>query len=270
MKKLFAIFAAALIAFGMSSCKKNNGTEPDPQPQPQPEKKEGFAIEVSKITHKAATIKVTPADTSVSYYSQVVTKIVYDEAYKGDDAKLLENIQKSVKEEYQHAGSIAGWVKGGEHTYKQGDLYPEAEYLAIVVLMDKEGNIPEGAKMYSKVFKTEKAPLTLTIQINDVYSDAVSYSIIPSDTKQSFFFYVKGMYWVEGKEDEELIEFAKEMSASERGEHMWTGEMKDAIYVEGLLPETQYTMFAFYMDKDGNVPAGAKVVRSENFKTLAK
>ena len=76
MKKLFAIFAAALIAFGMSSCKKNNGTEPDPQPQPQPEKKEGFAIEVSKITHKAATIKVTPADTSVSYYSQVVTKIV--------------------------------------------------------------------------------------------------------------------------------------------------------------------------------------------------
>ena len=259
MKKLFAIFAAALVAFGMSSCKGQN----------EPEKKEGFTIEVSKITAKSATITVTPADTSVSYYRLVMAKVVYDEAYKGDDAKFFEDIQTSVKEEYKYAGSIAGWVKGGEHTYVQGDLLAEVEYLAVVMPMDKEGNIPVGAKLYSKAFKTEKAPLTLEIQINNVYSDAVSFSIIPSDPSKSFFFYVKGMYWVEGKEDAELIEFAKELSASERSENMYTGEMREAVYVN-LLPETQYTIFAFYMDKDGNVPAGAKVVRSKNFKTLAK
>ena len=262
MKKFFAIFAAALVAFGMSSCKTNNGNEPEP------EKKEGFTITVSKITHKSATIKVTPADTSVSYYSQVVAKIVYDEAYKGDDAKLLEDIQKSVKEEYQHAGSIAGWVKGGEHTYAQGDLYPETEYLAIAVAMDKEGNIPVGAKLYSKAFTTEKAPLTLEVWINSVTTSTVDFSIIPSDTKEPFFFNFVVKAVADGREDADLIAEAKEMSAEERGDYLWTGELRNAIH-PGLVPDVPYVLYAFFMDRDGNVPTGAKVVRA-NFRTDAE
>ena len=258
MKKIFAIFAAALVAFGMSSCKGQN----------EPEKKEGFTITVSNIAAKAATITVTPADTSVSYYCQVVAKVVYDEAYKGDDAKLFEDIQKSVKEEYQHTGSIGGWVKGGEHTYVQGDLYPESEYLAVVMLMDKEGNIPVGAKLYSKAFKTEKAPLTLEIQIDGVRSNGVEYNIIPSDLKTRIFFNVVVQAVADGREDADLIAEAKEMSDEELNDHVWTGEVRNAVRI-GLVPNVDYVMYAFYFDKNKNVPAGTKVVRA-NFKTAAE
>ena len=259
MKKLFAIFAAALIAFGMSSCKGG---------QNEPEKKEGFTIEVSKITAKTATVKVTPADTSVSYFSQVVAKTVYDQ-YKGDDAKFFEDIQKSVKEEYKYAGSIAGWVKGGEHTYVQGDLLAEVEYLAVVMPMDKEGNIPVGAKLYSKAFTTEKAPLTLEVRINSVTTSTVNFSIIPSDSKSSFFFNFVVQAVADGREDADLIAEAKEMSAEERDNYMWTfGELIEAIH-PGLVPDVPYVLYAFFMDKDGNVPTGAKVVRA-NFRTDAE
>ena len=259
MKTLFAIFTAALIAFGMSSCKGG---------QNEPEKKEGFTIEVSKITAKTATVKVTPADTSVSYFSQVVAKTVYDQ-YKGDDAKFFADLQENVKQEYATTGTITGWVKGGENTYVDGSLYPETEYLAIAVAMDKEGNIPVGAKLYSKAFTTEKAPLTLEVRINSVTTSTVNFSIIPSDSKSSFFFNFVVKAVADGREDADLIAEAKEMSAEERDNYMWTfGELREAIH-PGLVPDVPYVLYAFFMDKDGNVPTGAKVVRA-NFRTDAE
>ena len=47
---------------------------------------------------------------------------------------------------------------------------------------------------------------------------------------------------------------------------MWKlGELKDAVHPD-LMPGKEYVLYAFYMDKDGNVPADAKVARAE-FKT---
>ena len=260
MKKLFAIFAAALVAFGMTSCKDKNA--------PEPEKKEGFTIEVSNITAKAATITVTPGNDTVSYYNRVMPKRTFDQACEGDEAKLLENFQRSAKEEYQHAGSIGGWVKGGAHTYVRDDLFPETEFLAIVVPMDKEGNIPVGAKMYSKAFTTEKATATIEIRIDGVISDAVYYNIIPSDLKTRIFFNVVVQAVADGREDKDLIAEAKEMSDEELNDHVWTGEVRNAVR-SGLVPNVNYVMYAFYFDENKNVPAGTKVVRA-NFKTDAE
>ena len=257
MKKLFAIFTAALIAFSMSSCKGG---------QNEPEKKEGFTIEVSKITAKTATVKVTPADTSVSYFSQVVAKTVYDQ-YKGDDAKFFADLQENVKQEYAATGTITGWVKGGENTYVDGSLYPETEYLAIAVAMDKEGNIPAGAKLYSKAFTTEKAPATIEIRIDGVAADKVYYNIIPSDLKTRIFFNVVVQAVADGREDADLIAEAKEMSDAELSDHVWTGEVTNAV-IAGPVPNVNYVMYAFYFDENKNVPAGTKVVRA-NFKTDA-
>ena len=144
MKKLFAIFAAALIAFGMSSCKKTNGNEPEPQ----------------------------------------------------------------------------------------------------------------------------KEPATIEIQIDGVRSNGMEFNIIPSDLKTRIFFNVVVQAVADGREDKDLIAEAKEMSDEELSDHVWTGEVRNAVWI-GLVPNVNYVMYAFYFDENKNVPAGTKVVRA-NFKTDAE
>ena len=109
---------------------------------------------------------------------------------------------------------------------------------------------------------------TIEIRIDGVRSDAVYYNIIPSDLKTRIFFNVVVQAVADGREDKDLIAEAKEMSDEELNDHVWTGEVRNAVR-SGLVPNVNYVMYAFYFDENKNVPAGTKVVRA-NFKTDAE
>ena len=114
----------------------------------------------------------------------------------------------------------------------------------------------------------EKEPATIEIQIDGVAADKVYYNIIPSDLETRIFFNVVVQAVADGREDADLIAEAKEMSDAELSGHVWTGEIRNAVIVN-LVPNVDYVMYAFYFDKNKNVPAGTKVVRA-NFKTAAE
>ena len=60
MKKFFAFVAVALVAFSFASCNGNNPSA------------NAYKITVSNITAKSATITVVPADTTTSYYWDII------------------------------------------------------------------------------------------------------------------------------------------------------------------------------------------------------
>ena len=109
---------------------------------------------------------------------------------------------------------------------------------------------------------------TIEIQIDGVAADKVYYNIIPSDLETRIFFNVVVQAVADGREDADLIAEAKEMSDAELSGHVWTGEIRNAVIVN-LVPNVDYVMYAFYFDKNKNVPAGTEVVRA-NFKTAAE
>ena len=183
MKKIFSILAVALVAFSFASCNQNKEVEQD-----------NFVIEVSNITAKSALIAVTPADTTKTYYWDILPA---DTAAKMTD----EQIGAYFKEYFDYlidyyAGyydlSYEDFILKGKDEYEYTKLDPNTEYMVVSIYMD--ANAVASGKATRKNFKTleqkeDPVPADMTFQIaaSDVTFSSADVAITPSNNEAYYY-----------------------------------------------------------------------------------
>ena len=132
MKKIFGIFAAALIALSFASCGGNNN---------DPENKD-FKITVDSITAISAYVKVEPTDTAGYYFWGVFdAKDAVDQPDDSIIAAVNEEIDYVIKF-YTGLGyklNIFDLLYKGVSDYSFSGLLPESDYVVCAVKFNEAG-----------------------------------------------------------------------------------------------------------------------------------
>ena len=208
MKKFFAIMAAALVAFSFASCK--GGNEPE---------NEAYKIEITDITAKGATITVTPVDSTVTYYWDVLEAT---EAAKLTDeqvgAYLKEYLEEAVeyyKQYYGYDATLADFLLKGENSYSYTKLESNTEYTVVAIALDANG--ASSGKAARKNFKTLElkedpvpADMTFEIAASDITFSSANITVTPSNTTATYYWNIYKTAEIASMSDEELCAAIKE------------------------------------------------------------
>lgn len=255
MKKFFAIMAAALVAFSFASCK--GGNEPE---------NEAYKIEITDITAKGATITVTPVDSTVTYYWDVLEAT---EAAKLTDeqvgAYLKEYLEEAVeyyKQYYGYDATLADFLLKGENSYSYTKLESNTEYTVVAIALDANG--ASSGKAARKNFKTLElkedpvpADMTFEIAASDITFSSANITVTPSNTTATYYWNIYKTAEIAGMSDEELcaaikedIEYTIEYYAYfgyEIGFEDFLSQGADSYEYDELDPNTAYTVIAVAM-----------------------
>lgn len=256
MKKFFAIMAAALVAFSFASC-KGGGNEPE---------NEAYKIEITDITAKGATITVTPVDSTVTYYWDVLEAT---EAAKMTDeqvgAYLKEYLEEAVeyyKQYYGYDATLADFLLKGENSYSYTKLESNTEYTVVAIALDANG--ASSGKAARKNFKTLElkedpvpADMTFEIAASDITFSSANITVTPSNTTATYYWNIYKTAAIAGMSDEELcaaikedIEYTIEYYAYfgyEIGFEEFLSQGADSYEYDELDPNTAYTVIAVAM-----------------------
>ena len=141
MKKIFSIFAAALILFGAVSC-KNKKDEPSAP-------KTTFTIEISNITDEGCDFIITPSDNTVEYMRMFMTTEQLENNTPVEIVKSQFSALEVVYTDLKNHGHIHQGRYGDTYT----DLTDDTEYVLAVFRIDENLNIV-GDVALSKSFYT--------------------------------------------------------------------------------------------------------------------
>ena len=270
MKKFFAIMAAALVAFSFASCK--GGNEPE---------NEAYKIEISNITAKGATIAVTPADSTVTYYWDIIEA---SEAAKMDD----DAVAAYYKEYFDYViDYYAGYydltyedlVLKGYDEYEYTSLDANTEYTVVAIALD--ANIGAAGKSVRKNFKTLElkedpvpADMTFEIAASDITFSGATISVTPSNNEATYYWNVFEAAEIAQMSDADLctnikdnIEYTIEYYAYFGYDVTFEDFLSkgpDAYEYDDLNPNTEYTVVAVAM---GTLGTTNGAVAKYNFST---
>ena len=175
MKRFLFLFG---IVFGLlfASCEKQ-----------QPIVIPTFEITVSDVTASTATVSVTPSDSSVWYYYDIIPVEYFNEYADADElAKdYLEWIEDEV-EYYQEYGVdyvFEDWLSRGVDGYDFSDLTAETEYVAFAFAVDTSTHLNTGAffQTHFTTLPVEETLLTFELANSDTAlwflpnSDEITY-----------------------------------------------------------------------------------------------
>ena len=141
MKKIFSIFAAALILVGAVSC-KNKKDEPSAP-------KTTFTIEISNITDEGCDFIITPSDNTVEYMRMFMPTEQLDNNTPVEIVESQFSALEVVYTDLKNHGQIHQGRYGD--TYK--DLIEDTEYVLAVFRIDENLNIVDDVAL-SKSFYT--------------------------------------------------------------------------------------------------------------------
>lgn len=208
MKKFFAIMAAALVAFSFASCK--GGNEPE---------NEAYKIEITDITAKGATITVTPVDSTVTYYWDVLEATeaakLTDEQVGASLKEYLEEAVEYYKQYYGYDATLADFLLKGENSYSYTKLESNTEYTVVAIALDANG--ASSGKAARKNFKTLElkedpvpADMTFEIAASDITFSSANITVNPSNTTATYYWNIYKTAEIAGMSDEELCAAIKE------------------------------------------------------------
>ena len=275
MKKIFAIVAAALVAFGFASCKGGN----------DPEQNAAFKIEISEITAKSAHIEVTPAEgtTGLFYWDLMDAK----EAAKMTD----EEIAAYFKDYFDYViDYYAGYydltyddlwlnAEDGMDAYDYSGLESNTEYAVVAISLD--ANCAAAGKAVIKTFKTLElkedpvpADMTFEIAVEDITFSGASISVTPSNTTATYYWNVFGTEEIASMSDADLCAAIKEnidymielygYYGYDLSYEDFLSQGQDAYAYDDLEANTAYTVIAVAM---GTLGTTNGAVAKYNFST---
>ncbi len=270
MKKFFAFVAAALVAFSFASCNGNNPSA------------NAYKITVSNITAKSATITVVPADTTTTYYWDIIAS---SEAAKMTDeqvgAYLKEYLEEAVAyyKQYGYEATIADFLVKGEDSYDYTKLESNTEYTVVAVALDETG-ASHGA-VARQNFKTleEKedpvpADMTFEIAVSDITFNSAYVTVAPSTNEATYYWNIFETAEIEGMSDAELCTSIKENIEYTIEYYGYFGydytfedflsKGSDAYDYNDLEPQKAYTVIAVAM---GSLGTTNGAVAKYNFET---
>lgn len=161
MKKYLMIIAAVAIAF--TACKQKPVVPPETT----------FDIQVSDLTATSVTITVTPSDTAVYYYFDIMKKENYDQFANDDEvvADMVEYFQELIEyyEQYGVEASLEDFMSKGVDGYDYDGISANTDYYAFAFKLDSTLTKLDG-KITKVPFHTPDVPnvnLSFTTQTND-------------------------------------------------------------------------------------------------------
>lgn len=270
MKKFFAFVAVALVAFGFASCNGNNPSA------------NAYKITVSNITAKSATITVVPADTTTTYYWDIMAS---SEAAKMTDeqvgAYLKEYLEEAVEyyKQYGVDATIADFLIKGEDSYDYTKLESNTEYTVVAVALDETG-ASHGA-VARQNFKTleEKedpvpADMTFEIAVSDITFNSAYVSVVPSSNEHTYFWNIFESEVIADMNDADLCAAVKANIENTIEYYGYFGydytfedflsKGSDAYDFNDLEPQKAYTVIAVAM---GSLGTTNGAVAKYNFET---
>jgi hypothetical protein len=152
MKKILSIVAAAVITLGFASCQGG---------QNEPGKKENvFTIEVSDITATGALVTVTPSDTNIYYYFDILTAEQLKEGYNVDS--FAAEMKAGVENEGE---KFPAYLSQKTDSWKYSGLLPENEYTVVAFQLDS--NYAAVGDWTKKTFSTTKLVIDKTVELKN-------------------------------------------------------------------------------------------------------
>lgn len=208
MKKILAFAAAALVAFGFASCKGGNSPE-----------NEAYKIEISNITATSAAITVTPADSTVTYYWDILEAA---EAAKMTDEQIgtyLKEYLEEAVEYYKNYGyddvTLADFLITGENSYEYTKLESNTEYAVVAIALDATG--ASSGKAVRKNFKTLEltedpvpADMTFDIDVDGITFSSAAVAVTPSNNEATYYWNIFETAEIQGMSDADLCAAIKE------------------------------------------------------------
>ena len=211
MKKLFSIFAVALVALFALSCEKSQD-KPAPQPDPTPVipsevvSPEDFEIDIQIKDIKATSaIATATPNGSNRYYFRVITKMELDAfGIYNDDYQIFEYIIENP-----HSSD---WITEG-YTTLQCDLAAETDYLAVGFNFENWEAMhtqQDELKLFRKAFTTPEGaqvdPDSL-FATSDLITNHTNFNltVTPSKADAQWTYYI----WTKKSYDETLATEAK-------------------------------------------------------------
>lgn len=220
-----------------------------------------FHIDVTDITSTSAKITVTPDDKTVAYYYDVSTRATYE---RYGIQYLIEDFFNgiaAVNPSFPISYFVDEFTSVGVDSDGVVGLPSDTEMVAYAMAVNQQGKCEGEPTIVS--FHTlppgDPADCTFDISIQDVSSDAVMYTITPSDMSTKYW---HGVYSVaEWPGDYAMtleMKAAVEEVAAEEGvlvEHLVDNIVDRGVranWIEsGLQNDTQYYIYVYAMDKDG-------------------
>ena len=215
MKKIFAIVAAALVAFSFTSCEKKDAGS------------KFFKITVSDIESTTANVSIVPADTTAYYgaafyYAEDFAKYGADTLaadYTADLAALAQQYGASTLIQY-------GYIFQGELSSPVESLSPNTEYAIIAFQLEVNGDeVALGKEISYKTFKTKEVEVAGEVDLGvldgagfeDYRSDDGSY--IAYATDDATYDVTLNIY------DEDCLGNFTEADLDAEYSYIWTAEM---------------------------------------------
>lgn len=264
------LFAMALVAVAVSSCKKEEAEGPAGQLT--------VDIEVSDVTSVSASVSYIPSSADQSYIAGHVSKDVLD-GLSSDVKHYVDGIIADMMsaEGLTRAEAAARSSVKGNHTEDLSGLDPETAYVCYAVGIDEAGLYTTDAFVEEFITTGASDPsqmLEFEISVLSVTAGSVSVSVIPSDNGLPYYWDVmtKEAYDEYKGDVGAYLSAALKAMASEQGvpvdvivpAFQITGQDEDKI--PNLPADTEMYAYAVGLNADGTCYGTPKAV---SFKTAA-
>ncbi|MBO7458292.1 MAG: hypothetical protein J6T80_03455 [Paludibacteraceae bacterium] len=162
MKKFFIIAAAAIIALTFNACKDKNA--------PDDKKKVTFAIEAQDVTSTTAKVVVTPSDSTIYYYFDLLTAADLAAGYNADS--LVADMKASIKE---NGYKFPKYLSQGKDSWEWDGLFPETEYTIYALQFDSAYNRVGDWTLFKFTTLTLEIKETVNLTADGTYADYTDY-----------------------------------------------------------------------------------------------
>ena len=241
------LLAAMTLVFFATGCKDDE--------TPPPSEKYTFDIAASDITAADVVVKVTPSDLQATYYKKAdFDKIGTDDAYLKDDIEYLK--AEAEKKQLSFKAYLETVVAKGSEPQKFIGLTASTDYYAYVYGITVDGKVTSDLK--KTPFTTEAAPepegLSFEFSVENITLTGADVSVIPSNDEDTYYFDVQMVAAFEGMTEDEMLAAIMadyfDASALVQGPDGYPAMIFEYF---PLKPATEYYVYAFGADADGNV-----------------
>lgn len=209
-----------------------------------------FQIEVSEVSSRTATVKVTPSNGGCTYFWDCVSAKEYA-SYGGDEGIIAKNVEliRGAVEIYKMAGydiNFSYFLSSGEQSDSFKSLISGTEYIVFAFGLDPSGT--GTTQVYRTSFTTgavEPSSMTFTGRAYEIKFNGAKILFTPSTDNETYF--TDCMDWEtfsKFKSDKEITDWVISEAGSSIDSYLVSGEhVVDASDL--LASKTKYVAYAF-------------------------
>ncbi len=184
LKLFFSILALAACTF--TACDDDDTVAPIP-PAP-PVEVVTLQIELSEPTSTSVKMTVTPSDEQLTYYFDVIQKSLFETEHNSDWKTYVAGMIKYLTDEGKTlAESITLITTTGGSEYEFAELYPNTEYLAVAMGIDREGAISTEVECVPFATPNVVSENFFELKVLKTEYDNVEFEITPANEDPYFY-----------------------------------------------------------------------------------